>query len=303
MYNKKTSYDFLYLFRDVMRCGSFQKAAKEAGCTAASVGKKMAQMEAELDIILFEQGSNGMNPTAAGLFLYDKLDSVLWNLDSMLQQAKNIPAEDSMKLNIAISDMLCGSSYRQLIQNFTKSHPDVEFTLSAPTPSDMRRKLIDGRMDVALTYSVGLMDEPRMERMPLYRTKPYVYYNKHMEIGDPNEMGLEAFRACPFVCLNTDVAAMNVLRDLPFEPKKVYFVDSLKSLYLYVNAGLACCVLGASQQLSEAVDIGTFELTDVNNTMGIDLIWEKSNTNPAIRLLKDCAEKTFRLPSEEPDCE
>ncbi len=294
VYKKKTSYEFLYLFRDIMRCGSFQKAAKEMGCTAASINKKIAQMESELAVTLFESGSGGMVPTAAGLYLYDKLDIVLWNLDALLQQARNIPPENSLKLNLGISDMIAGSFYRQLIQNFTRSHPDVEFLLSAPLPSDMCRKLIDGRMDVALTYSVGLVDEPRLARKPIFRAKPCIYYNKQMFAGNEEAANTESFRDCAFICLNTDVAAMNMLRDLPFEPRKVIFAEDLRSLYLYVNVGLACTVLGPSQQLSETADIAYFELSDVEYTMGIDIVWEKSNANPAVRLLADCAEKVFQ---------
>ena len=298
MYQGKTSYDSLYLFRDIMRCGSYQKAAKKLNCTPASIGKKIAQMESELEVVLFEKGSNGMVPTAAGLFLYDRLDTVLWNLEAMLQQAKNIPSEDSMKLSMGISDSISGRYYRQLIMDFTKNHPDVEFTLSAPSTSELRRKLIDGRMDIALTYSVGLADEPRLNRIPLFRSSPYIYYNTHMSVEDLDAHGVTAFRNCTFICLNTDVAATNVMRALPFEPKNVYFADSLKSLYLYVNAGLACAILGPSQQLSEAADIALFELPNVEYATGIDIIWEKSNSNPAIRLMLDCVEKSFKAINE-----
>ena len=89
MSQNKTSYDFFYLFRDVMRSGSYQKAARDSGCTVSAISQKISQMEKELGIDLFEEGSDGMAPTAAGLFLYDKLDTVLWNLDSIVQQARS----------------------------------------------------------------------------------------------------------------------------------------------------------------------------------------------------------------------
>lgn len=294
MYSKKTSYEFLYIFRDVMRYGSFQRAAKEAGCTAASIGKKMAQMEAELDTVLFNPGTGGMVPTAAGLYLYDKLDTVLWNLDAMLQQTKNISSESTMELSLGISDLISGNSYRQLVQKFVESYPDIKLTLSSPPTSDLRRKLIDGRMDVAITYSVGYADEPRLVRKPLFRANPCIYYNVRMPVDASKPLGIESFRDCPFVCLDTDVAAVNMLRDLPFEPRRVIFAENLKALFLYVNAGLACTILGPAQQFNEIVDMRYFVLSDAGYDMGIDLVWEKSNTNPAIRLLVDCAEKIFR---------
>lgn len=295
MNKRKTSFDLLYLFKDIMRFGSFQKAAKDIGCTTASIEKKIAQMEVDLGITVFEHGSGGMVPTSAGLFLYDELDSVFWNMDAILQRARSIPPEGSMTLNLGIYDMISESFYRRLIQKFVHNHPDIKLCLSAPYLPEMRRKLVEGSMDVALTYSIGLTDEPGLIRIPLSRGKPCIYYcDTQLHVSDGEEITIDAFRNCTFVCLNTDIAARNMLRDLPFEPQKVIFAESLKSLYLYVNAGMACTVLGPSQALHETPGISYFELSDVEYTMGIDLVWEEFNTNPAILLLVDCAKRVFQ---------
>ncbi len=294
MSQKKTSYDSFYLFRDVMRNGSFQKAAVETGQSVASISKKIAQMESELRFSLFEKGSNGMAPTAAGLFLYDKLDSILWNLDSVLQQARTIPAEDSMRMNIGISDTLPSSCYRNLIMLFAKTYPEISITLSSPPWKEMNTRLVDGRMDAAISYSVGLTGDPRLTRKPLTRSKPHLYYSDQILGSRSGDVSLEAFRDCTFICLDTDVAAMNMLRGLPFEPNKVLFADSLKTLFLYVTAGLACTVLGPAQTLKDMEGVCFLELSHMDYNMGIDLIWEKSCSNPALSLLIDCAERTYQ---------
>ena len=304
MYKKKTSYDFFYLFRDIMRCGSFQRAARELDCTAASISKKMTQMEKDLGFELFEKDSGGMVPTAAGLFLYDRLDSVLWNIDAIVQEARNIPPESSMKLNIGISETFPGKAYRQLIQTFSKAHPDIAFSLSAPSWREMSRRLIDGKMDIALTYSLGFSGEPRLERKPLVTSGACIYYHEQLPVVNPDAVDIFSFKDCAFVCLDTDVAAMNMLKELPFDPQRVIFVESLKTLFLYVNAGLACTVLGPFQQLMETKGIRSFALTDMEYAMGIDLVWEKSNANPAISMLIDCAEKILpSIVSENSDVE
>ena len=290
---KKASYDLFYLYRDVMRSGSFQKAAKDMGNTAAAVGKKMTQLESEIGIQLFESGSSGMVPTAAGLFFYDRLDGVLWNLDSVIQQARNIPGDKDIHLNLGIAETLSGDSYRRVLTCFTAKHPDVALKIAAPHWKEMGRRLIDGRMDAAITYSIGLTDEPRLERKPLIRSKARIYYHEEMPVCHPEEISLDSFRESTFICLETDVAAMNMLRDLPFDPANVIFTENLKTLFVYVNAGIACTILGPTQQLAETYGIRSFVLSDMDYTMGIDLIWEKSNTNPGISLLIDCIDKVY----------
>ena len=299
VYKEKTSFDLFYLFRSIMRSGSFQKAAKEDGSTASSVSRKMTQLENELGIELFIKGSDGMTPTAAGLFLYDKIDAVLWNVDAILQQARNIPKESSMKLNLGISETLPGSVYRPLVQCFTQSHPDIHLTLSSPSWRDMSRRLVEGTMDAALTYSIGLQGEVRLARKTLVSSGACIFYSDQMPLETPEEITVQSFRSCTFVCLDTDVAPMDMLKGLPFKPPRVIFAENLKTLFLYVNAGLACTILSPFQQIMENENILAYFLSDSRYAMGIDLTWEKSNDNPAIPLLLDCAEKVFSTTEEQ----
>lgn len=293
MYKLKTSYDSLYLFRDTMRFGSFQKAAEEHGTTQASIAKQIAKMEEALGMVLFEPAGGGSVPTAAGLFLYDKLDVFLWDLDTIIQKAKNIPSENTMKLMLGISDMVSAGSYRPLLQFFFRNHPQVELTLVSSSPSDMRRKLVEGGLDAGITFSLGFPNDPGLDRKRLFRSAPSIYYHKDMIAARGAEVGVDSFRDCTFICLDSDVASINVIKDLPFEPKRVIFADSLRSLQLYVNAGLACAILSAAQMLHDMADICALPFSGANYTAGADIVWEKSNKNPAIWLLLDCAEKVF----------
>lgn len=299
MYRNKPGFDSLYLFQDVMQCGSFANAAAAAGSTPAAVAKGIARLEAEIGTELFDPESGGTAPTAGGLFLYDKLDNLLWSLEAMLQQARAIPPENNMKLALGISDMIAGSCYRDLLRTFSKCHPAVTLVLKNLSWTDVRRSLVEGNIDAALTYSIAYPKDPIFARRELTRTKPCIYYSEQLISGSPENVELESFRKFPFVCIHSESAVVDMLSALPFEPCRVIFAEDLKSLQLYVVAGLACAMLGHSLQLAELEGVRSFSCSHVDYTVGADIIWDKSNRNPAISLLTSCAGKVFPPVSEE----
>ncbi len=295
MFTKKTDFDNFYCFQNVMRCGSFKKASEEMQCTIAQIKKVITQIEEDLQVVLFEPESEGKLPTAAGLFLYDKLDGVLQNLETTIIQTKSIPEGKALKLNIAISDMVSGSVYRDLIRQFAKDYPEVQLTLSAPFWSDMRRKLIDGSLDIGLTYTGGLDDEPLLSRKTLFRSHPVIVYSRDLFDKKEEDLTIDDFRSQTFACFEKESVISSLYEILQFEPKKILLVDSLKTMQLYVQSGLACAVIGPAQQMNETEGIGRLEIQNTKTTMGADLIWEDSNQNPARRLFFDCADKVFGL--------
>lgn len=288
----KAGFDSFYIFQSVMRYGSFTGAAAAEGTTTENVAEEINRLESVLDMALFNPGSGGTVPTAGGLFLYDKLDNLLWNLEAILQQAKAIPPEDNMKLVLGISETMASSFYRKLIREFTKNHPTVELVLKSFW-TDLHRSLTEGKFDVALTFSIAYPEGTTLVRQPLTREKPVILYSDKLVPDAPEAVSIDSFCGRPFVCLNTDLAAMDMLKGLPFKPSRVIFTENLKTLQLYVVSGLACTVLSNSQQMAEVEGVHAFENTFVDYTMGTDIVWDRNNRNPAIAILASCAAKVF----------
>ncbi len=295
MNRNKAELDSLYCFQDTMRYGSFSKAADMMDSTVIQLKKKIAQLEEDLNITFFVPGSEGKVPTAAGLFFYDKLESVLSNLETSIVQTKNVASEKPLKLSIAISDMFRPSIYSELIWRFSKEHPEVELKLSAPFWSDMRRRLIDGTVDLGLTYTGGLDEEPLLIRKTIFKSCPYLVYEEKLFDGQSLPTCLEDFKDHVFVCHEKDEIIKSQLDILPFEPKKIILVDSLKTLQLYVQSGIAFAICGPAQQIAEISGIRKLDIESRKDMGGADLLWDDNNQNPARELFLECADRVFGL--------
>ena len=286
-------FDLYYLFRDVMQQGSFARVAAMTEKTPEAIAESIALLETEIGTRLFAPESGGTIPTAGGIYLYDRLDNLLWDMEAVIQQTRAIPPENSMKLVLGISDMIAGSNYKELVRTFSEKHPNIELVLRSLAWTDVRRALIEGQVDAVISYSVLYQWDPVFRRMELTRTKPCIYYSEQILPQGPENATLDSFRDLPFVCLKTDVAVESMLKDLPFKPDRVIFVENLMTLQLYVVTGLACALQGPSLQIAEHSGICSFPCSHVDYTVGADIVWDRSNRNPAVSLLTDCAEKVF----------
>lgn len=293
--NKAISLDSFNFLKKVVRSGSYKRAAAAIGCSVANVKKNIFQLEEKLKFKIFVPESEGKTLTAAGLFLYDNLESIFSSLEVSIVQAQNIPEEKSLSLSIAVSEMIAANSYGELLKRFSKEHPEIHLTLSSLHWLDLRRKLVDGSLDLAITFSEGLTEEPLFIRKPVFRSSPCIVYHNDLFPKDKNPESLDDFRDCTFVSYDKNIMIMQLESFLNFKPKKTILVDSLKSLQLYVKSGLACAVVGPAQQLMNDADISKYMLRDTGSTTGADLIWDGNNNNPAKTLFLECADRVYNL--------
>lgn len=279
----------LQLFAQVMEQGSFSKAAIAAFTTQSNISKQMNSLEEEIGVRLFERSNQGVLPTPAAVCLSLGLREQLAGIDRLLDQTRRAAAADGLSLKVSISDSMSINHITPLLTAFRGNCPGVELKLSALPQERILRSLADGNTDVALIYSVWPTDASCVTRKAITRTNPCIYYSNQEW---PGPVTVDTFRDAAFVRLAT--SATDATLDLPYLPRQVILVDSLRSVQFYVAAGMACAVLGKSQLLLDSADIATCELSCAKSKVGTDVVWMTGNKNPAIYLFKKNVEQFVR---------
>ena len=271
----------LQLFAHVMEQGSFSKAAIAAFTTQSNISKQISSLEEEIGVRLFERNNQGVAPTPAAVCLSMGLKEQLPMMKRLLEQTRKAAEAENLSLKISISDSMSINHITPLLTAFRGSCPGVELKLIAQPQENILRSLAEGDADVALIYSVWPTDAACVTRKAITRTSPCIYYSNQEW---PGAVTVDTFRDAAFVRLES--SSIDARQDLPYAPRQVIFVDSLRSLQFYVAAGMACAVLGKSQLLLDSADIATCELLCARSKVGTDAVWMTSNKNPAIYLFK-----------------
>lgn len=68
-----------------VKSGSFTAAAKQLGLTRSTIGKRIARLEARLNVRLLQRNTRNLAPTDKGRLFYERCTAVLEELDNTEQ--------------------------------------------------------------------------------------------------------------------------------------------------------------------------------------------------------------------------
>lgn len=124
--------------------GSFSGAARELGIAQTTVGRQVAALEAELDLVLFERVGNRMEPTEAGLELLAPVRAMRDAADRVSLAATGASTSLEGVVRISASDSTCAYRLATVVARLQQQFPRMRIHLLAEnTVSDLLRREAD----------------------------------------------------------------------------------------------------------------------------------------------------------------
>ena len=283
----------LQIFLAVAETGNYSKAAARMLTTQSNVSKQMKALENELGVRLTERCRHGVVVTEAASYLYAGLSKLLPELNLLLEQTKVRALSGGGTLRVAVSDSMSVSYLMPLLQQFRESCPSVQLEIESLSKAALQSALGMGTLDVAFIFNTWSEEFPHFVCQPVTRTVPRIYYATKL-LGGRKAADVSDFRDLPFIRItHRQPGAYDFLKELPFAPVRVIPADTVKTVQMYVSAGLACAILGSSQQLLDYTGVETFVLPDSTRRVGTDAIWNEGNDNPALFYLEKLIRKEY----------
>jgi DNA-binding transcriptional LysR family regulator len=112
---------------EVARSGSIRKAAERLNVTASAVNRRIADLESELSVALFERRPRGMSLTAAGELFVRYLRDHAGEVERVLSQIEELKGLRRGTVRIACSQALAFDFLSRQIAQFRATHPSVTF--------------------------------------------------------------------------------------------------------------------------------------------------------------------------------
>jgi DNA-binding transcriptional LysR family regulator len=145
----------LNTFRVVARALHFTRAAETLGYVQSSVTAQIQALERELGARLFDRLGRQVRLTAAGERLLRYADQIV----RLAEEARLAVAEGDAPagvLTIGAPESLCAYRLPPVISAFRAEHPRVRLIFRPGISSQLRRDVLDGRLDLAF-----LLDRPQ----------------------------------------------------------------------------------------------------------------------------------------------
>ena len=140
---------FLESFIRVARTRSFTQAALHLHSTQATVSARIAALEADLGVKLFDRDRQGLRLTSEGLRALPLAEAVI-GASTRLRDEVSGPVGETGTLHIGITDVISSTWIADLLKACAKQFPRIGIELTARISPALVDALEEGRIDLAI---------------------------------------------------------------------------------------------------------------------------------------------------------
>lgn len=148
----------------VAALGGFRRAAEKLHMTQPAVSTRIAQLEAELGVRLFERNSRSVAITARGRQLLDYAERALRIRGDIRLALADQNALHGL-LRIGVAETIVNTWLSRLIDRLHTEHPRLAVEIDVDISPNLRDRLVAKEIDLALL--LGPITEPTIRNRPL----------------------------------------------------------------------------------------------------------------------------------------
>ena len=137
----------LNAFIAVAELRSFSAAARKTGLSQPTLSRLLKQLETDIGVMLVDRYHRPLHLTDAGSFFYDKIKSILTEVDTVVSMTQRLSAPSSA-LNIGFVPSILYGLLPDVIARLKQSSPDIEVNLKDISSYQQMDALKSGDIDV-----------------------------------------------------------------------------------------------------------------------------------------------------------
>lgn len=221
----------LEIFYWVARLGSFRGASERLHTTQPAVSQRIASLEAELGVQLFDREARTVTLTAKGRELHDYAERMLNLRDDMLR-AIAAPSAMSGVLRLGVSETIVHTWLSRFIERAHLAHPAITIDIEVDVSPSLRTRLIDHEIDLA--FLLGPISDPRVHNHDLSRYPLAFVASPKLDLPD-GPVSLPALLRFPLITYPKTARPYIMLREMLRAP-------GLATPRIFGNASLASIV-------------------------------------------------------------
>ncbi|USE81477.1 LysR family transcriptional regulator [Cupriavidus gilardii] len=271
------SLDQLEMFTLVASTGSFSAAARQLRKTQSAVSTAIANLEADLGLVLFERGGKASTLTPAGEKLRNEAELVLERCLQLEAHANELGERVEPALTLAIE--VPYSTLMPPLRDFAERFPHVDLQIRHPLHGDVAELLARGEADLGIAFSqpayprdLGFAQMGKLILSHVAHRDHPLSNLKRVDFAD-----LRAHRRLVFSGHNHKLPSSEYL-----DATRCWQAESYAALLELARTGLGWTTLPRQLILSE---LASGELVELPLTaypytdwlVGVDLIWAKAH--------------------------
>lgn len=277
----------------------FTRAAERLKVAQPAVSAQVRDLEEELGVRLLLRDSHHVELTAAGEIFAEGARSLLQDLDTLVQRARQKSRGVARRLAVGFIGSQSHEWMPTVLRGFRQKFPDVELSLTEIVPSQQLEALLARRLDVGF---IG----PLFGRVPA-GLQVAAFAEEVALAGLPSDHPLARRRTLPWAALRDEPFILTSSQNSPawrewvrkrcheagFTPRVVQEVDRARTGVQYVAAGFGVSVFAEHITRQPAPGVTFVPLRPAEPKIRYGVAWRRGAVPEAVRQFLQYTQHTF----------
>jgi DNA-binding transcriptional LysR family regulator len=246
------SFKTLRIFLSVARYGSFLAASERVSLTAAGVGLQMKTLEDELGFTVFDRTGKSVRLNHRGHQFAKKAEAMI----DLFEEAKY--DQDTRELSGSVRISSISTSMHLLVRaiiTMRKTHPNITVESGISYSGSLKRRVVEGDIDGALTVKSAHETMEDVLWSPLYKEPlAFIYSKRHHDGGEIGKMLEKEIFFQSAINSNTGLLVDDIMRRNHIRAPQSIQIDAVRVIIDLVRDGLGVTIL----PLSRGFDVGAY---------------------------------------------
>ncbi|MDF3851454.1 LysR family transcriptional regulator [Achromobacter denitrificans] len=290
----------------VATLGSFRAASEKLNTTQPAVSQRIASLEADLGVLLFERDARGVKLTGKGHELLSHAERMLQVRRDMFEAAREQNVM-SGTVRIGVAETIVQTWLPTLIELIHASYPALVLEIEVDTTHVLRSHLMSRQIDLA--FLMGPVLEARVENLPLC-TYPLAWVASPVLDLGPEPLTLERIGKLPIITYPSNSAPYRVVRDMltraGVTAPRMYGSASMSMVVRMTQDGIGTSVI-APVFLDKELARGELRILRVEADplpeLSFTATWVQGPDSHAVRLIAQMAQKVAAQAGDGTPCQ
>lgn len=279
--------DTLRAFIEVARVEHLGRASDTLQTDPSTVSRKVARLEQEIGVALFERVGRSIRLTQAGKRFVGRAERLLADIREAVADAQGAVSAESGEVRVGFLHTVGARWLPERLARFLRAHPGVRFSLEEGSTAEVATGVLAGDFDVGI-LGPPPSNTPELETVPLFRERVAVVVPLGHRLTGRTSVALTDLADEPLILPRSRSGMRKVIDDAfasqGLTTKVAYEGDDFSIVQGLVEAGLGITLMPMPLPAPSA-QVTVIPLRDPPIARTMALVWDRRRTLPPAALL------------------
>ena len=269
---------------------NFTKAAEQLYMSQPGLSRQIVSLERDLNTQLFIRDQKSVRLTPAAALLAQELGDIEAAYENLIARVQSVGMGYSGSLTLGVLEgQWIGDEFADFCSRFMDAYPNIDFQIQQGSFSDLRRKLLSGEIDVAMTIQFDVADMEGIITRQYDSDHAVFAVSRRLPLGQKEHITFDDMLEGTFILISPEDSrtgtelTLEHFRKTGRSPRRIRYAPNLSTMMLWIEAGMGVGVINHQSSIAGNPSIRLITEVPLQEASAC-VVWKKENLNPAIAL-------------------